>query len=605
MEKLQKIIAQKEVKGISDYFTLYRRLNKICKEREPSYDKALNVAILSSFTSNGIKESLYVKCCALGIFPKIYVAEYKQYTQEILNPESGLYQSSPNLIILFIDTMTLWGDDFFQAYRRSDESRSAWVSENGDEIESLIEKIKTHSSAKILVHNLAVPEYSPLGILENKQGFGFFEATETLNRKLREVYKTDQQVFVFDYDAFCSKVGKQNIVDHKMYYIGDMKLSLNHMPALADAYLPYIKSMMSMTKKCLVLDLDNTLWGGVIGEDGLEGIHLGPTPEGRPFLEFQHYILSLFDRGVILAINSKNNFEDAIKVIREHPDMILREKHFAAMRINWDDKISNIQSIAEEINIGLGSLVFLDDDRLNQEMVRTACPDVLVPVLPEDPSLYLKTLMDIDDFNSLHLTDEDKNKGQMYAAQKRRKEIKKNTTDLSGYLKKLKTKVTIEEANSFTIPRISQLTQKTNQFNMTTKRYLEEDIKALAMNKDVMVLSLKAEDKFGDNGITGVAIVKKGSERWEIDSFLLSCRVLGRKIEETFVAYIIEKAKNEKAKILVGSFIPTQKNVPARGFFKRLGFCALEENNQGCEISEYDLNKDCPYPDFIQLIRKD
>ncbi|VAX26988.1 Polyketide synthase modules and related proteins [hydrothermal vent metagenome] len=605
MEKLQEMIAQKEIKGISDYFTLYRRLNKMCKEREPAYDKALNVAILSSFTSNGIKESLYVKCCAVGIFPKIYVAEYKQYTQEILNPESRLYQSSPNLIILFIDTMTLWGDDFFQAYRKSDESRSAWVSENGDEIESLIEKIKTHSSAKILVHNLAVPEYSPLGILENKQGFGFFEATETLNRKLREVYKTDQQVFVFDYDAFCSKIGKQNIVDPKMYYIGDMKLSLNHMPALADAYLPYIKSMMSMTKKCLVLDLDNTLWGGVIGEDGLEGIHLGPTPEGRPFLEFQHYILSLFDRGVILAINSKNNFEDAIKVIREHPDMILREKHFAAMRINWDDKISNIQSIAEEINIGLGSLVFLDDDRLNQEMVRTACPDVLVPVLPEDPSLYLKTLMDIDDFNSLHLTDEDKNKGQMYAAQKRRKEIKKTTTDLSGYLKQLKTKITIEEANPFTMPRISQLTQKTNQFNMTTKRYLEEDIKALAIRKDVMVLSLKAEDKFGDNGITGVAIVKKGSERWEIDSFLLSCRVLGRKIEETFLAYIIEKAKNEKAKILVGSFIPTQKNVPARGFFKRLGFCTLEENNQGCEISEYDLNKDCPYPDFIQLIRKD
>ncbi len=604
MKKLQEVIAQKEIKGISDYFTLYRRLNKLCQEREPSYDKALNIAILSSFTSNGIKESLYVKCCALGIFPKIYVAEYKQYTQEILNPESEFYQSSPNLVILFIDAMTLWGEDFFQAYRRSDESRRTWVSENGDEIEFLIEKIKTHSSAKILVHNLAVPEYSPLGILENKQGFGFFEATETLNRKLREAYKTDPQVFVFDYDAFCSKIGKQNIVDHKMYYIGDMKLRLSHMPTLTEAYLPYIKAMMSMTKKCLVLDLDNTLWGGVIGEDGLEGIKLGPTPEGRPFLEFQHYIISLFDRGVILAINSKNNFEDAIKVIREHPDMVLREKHFAAMRINWDDKISNIQSIAEEINIGLGSLVFLDDDKLNQEMVRTACPGVLVPILPEDPSLYLKTLMDIDDFNSLHLTDEDKNKGQMYAAQKRRKEIKKTTTDLSQYLKQLKTKVTIEKANSFTIPRISQLTQKTNQFNMTTKRYLEEEIKALAMREDMMVLSLKAEDKFGDNGITGVAIVKKGSERWEIDSFLLSCRVLGRKIEETFVAYIIEKAKKEQALILLGTFVPTQKNVPARGFFERVGFCK-SENNDDREISEYDLNKKCPYPDFIQLIRKD
>ncbi len=602
MEKLKEIIAQKEPKRISDYFTLYRRLNKVCKEKEPSYDKEIRIAILSSFTSNGIKETLYVKCCALGVFPHIYVGEYKQYSQEILNPESAFYQSSPNLIILFIDAMTLWGDDFFQAYRRSDASRKEWVSENQGELEYLIEKIKEQSSAKILLHNLSVPEYSPLGILEDKQAFGFFEATASLNRQLKETYKTDQQVFVFDYDAFCSKIGKQNILDHRMYYAGDMKLNLKHLPALANAYLPYIKSMMSMTKKCLVLDLDNTLWGGVIGEDGLEGIKLGPTPEGRPFLEFQQYILSLFDRGVILAINSKNNFEDAIKVIREHPDMVLREKHFAAMRINWDDKISNIKSIAEEINIGTGSLVFLDDDKLNQEMVRTACPEVLVPVLPNDPSLYLKMLMEIDDFNSLQITDEDKNKGRIYAAQKRRKEIKKTTTDLSEYLKQLKTKVTIAKANSFTIPRISQLTQKTNQFNMTTKRYLEEDIQALSMREDVLVLSLKAEDKFGDNGITGVAIIKKGVEQWEIDSFLLSCRVLGRKIEETLVAYIIEEAKNEKALTLVGTFIPTQKNIPAQGFFERVGFSTKKKNNR-CEISVYDLKKTYLYPDFIQLIR--
>jgi len=602
MEKLKEIIAKKDPKGISDYFTLYRRLNKSCKEKAPSYDKEINIAILSSFTSNGIKEALYVKCCALGIFPRIYVGEYKQYTQEILNPESGFYQSTPNLIILFIDAMTLWGDDFFQVYRKSDASRKEWVSENIADLESLIEKIKEQSSAKILLHNLSVPEYSPLGILENKQDFGFFEATASLNQQLKEAHKTDQQVFIFDYDAFCSKIGKQNIMDHRMYYVGDMKLNLNHVPALADAYLPYIKSMMSMTKKCLVLDLDNTLWGGVIGEDGLEGIQLGPTPAGRPFLEFQQYILALFDRGVILAINSKNNFEDAIKVIREHPYMVLREKHFAAMRINWDDKISNIKSIAEEINIGTGSLVFLDDDKLNQEMVRTACPEVLVPVLPADPSFYLNMLMEMDDFNSLQITDEDKNKGRIYAAQKRRKEIKKTTTDLSEYLKQLKTKVTIETANPFTIPRISQLTQKTNQFNMTTKRYLEEDIKTLSMQEDVLVLSLKAEDKFGDNGITGVAIIKKGSEQWEIDSFLLSCRVLGRKIEETFVAYIIEKAKKEQALTLLGSFSPTKKNIPARGFYQKAGFSPLKKNNDH-EILVYDLNKAYSYPDFIQLIR--
>ncbi len=604
MDTFKDIISSKNPTGISDYFSLYRRLDKASRENPPTYDKEIKIAILSSFTSNGIKEALYVKCCALGIFPKIYVSEYNQYMQEILNPESGFYRSSPDLVVLFIDAMTLWGDDYFEPYRRSDASRKEWVSEKTGELESLIGAIKAQSSAKIILHNLAVPTHSPLGILENKQGFGFLEATEALNGSLRETFRSDRQVFLFDYDAFCASVGKHNLTDHKMYYIGDMKLSLNHMPALADKYIAYIKPLMSMTKKCLVLDLDNTLWGGVIGEDGIEGIKLGPTPDGRPFWEFQKYILSLFERGVILAVNSKNNFDDAIKAIREHPYMVLRENHFAAMRINWEDKISNIKSIAEEINIGTASLVFLDDDKLNQEMVRSAYPEVLVPVMPDDPSLYLKTLMEIDDFNSFQITDEDKNKGRMYAAQKQRKEIQTTATDLTEYLKQLETKITIEEATPFTIPRISQLTQKTNQFNMTTRRYLEEEIRAYSADAQVIVLSLKAEDKFGDNGITGVAIIKKGTTQWEIDSFLLSCRVLGRKIEDAFIAFIGEWARKEKATRLVGELIHTPKNAPARAFYQKIGF-ALREEDSGKTLWEYDLSREFPFPDFIHLNRKD
>lgn len=603
MEKIKQLINSTELKGITDYFRLYRNIHRESKTRPIVCDKTIKISILSSFTINGIKEVLYVKCCEQGISSEFHVGNYNQYVQEILNHQSELYRFSPDFIIIFIDAFSIWGESYLSPYQISDEERKEQVNEKTEEIGALIEKIKENSSAKILLHNFEVPVYSPLGILENKQAFGFIEATEELNSRLRDIFKSDNQVFLFDYNLFCSKIGKRHLIDHKMYYIGDMKLDLKHFPHLADEYLSYIKPLMSITKKCLVLDLDNTLWGGVVGEDGLEGIKLGLTNEGKPFIEFQKYILSLFHRGVILAINSKNNINDVLPIFQKHPYMILKEEYFAAMQINWDDKISNMKAIAEELNLGLDSMVFIDDDKLNREMVRAAYPEVLVVELPDDPSLYLRTLMEINDFNTLQITEEDTKRGKIYAAQKGRKKIQKTTTDITDYLRKLETVLTIEKATPFTIPRISQLTQKTNQFNMTTRRYLEEDIKQFAESSSVHIISVKVEDKFGDNGITGVAIVKKGEEEWKIDTFLLSCRVLGRKVEEAIIAYIIEQAKKDNARTLSGEFISTKKNAPAKSFYKANGFNykKMEKDN---EIWVYELNKEYPFPDFIQIKRK-
>ena len=604
MKDIKEVICSKKIKGVVDYFSVYRHIKQEFKEKQRSYDKTIKISILSSFTINGLKEVLFVKCCESGILPQFYIGNYNQYFQEILNHESELYKFTPDLIIIFIDTMTVWGEQYFLPYLISDEVRKEWVGEKTNEAQLLIQKIKERSSARILFHNFEIPLHSPLGILEGKQDFGFIEATEELNNSIRKSFKSDSQVFVFDYNSFCSRIGKQNIMDHKMYYLGDMKLDLKFMPLLANEYLSYIKPMMSVGKKCIVLDLDNTLWGGVIGEDGLGGIKLGPTPEGRPFLEFQKYLLSLFNRGVILAINSKNNLDDVLEVFREHPHMILKEEHFASMQINRNDKISNMKAIEDEINISMDSIVFIDDDKLNREMVKGALPEVLVIDLPEDHSLYSKTLLEVNDFNTLQITEDDKKRGSMYAAQKRRHEIQKTVTDVTEYLRKLETVVTIEKANSFTIPRISQLTQKTNQFNMTTKRYPEEDIKQFSTNRDYIVASVKVEDKFGDNGIAGVAIVEKEEYKWRIDTFLFSCRVLGRKVEETLLAYIIEQAKKEKVKTLIGELVHTKKNAPAIEFYKTNGF-NLIKNDNGNEIWEYDLRNDYPFLGFISVIRKD
>lgn len=592
-----------KIENIPDYFKEYNSIKKNMKAEDTNQFKRMKIAVLSSSTIKGIKEVLFVKCYNLGIIPEILIGGYSQYNQEILDDNSQLYNFKPDLVILFIDTKSLLGNMFFDYYQLSEEEKDNLFGSIINQIKLLVDKISQNLNCKIVLHNFEVPVNSPLGIVDNKQRLGFIEFVKNINSEIGRQFKENNQIFVFDYDAFCSKWGKENILDYKMYYLGDIKISFKYLPRLCEEYISYIKPLLALTKKCIVLDLDNILWGGIIGEDGLEGIKLGPTPEGRPFLEFQRYILSLFNTGIILAINSKNNPEDAFKVLREHPHMILKEKYFASIKINWDDKISNMKTIAEEINIGLDSLVFFDDDKLNREIIRTALPEVKVVDLPEDPSLYLKTLMELNDFNSFHFSEEDKKRGQMYADQRKRQELSKTTIDVTEYLKALDMVVTIEKANSFNIPRISQLTQKTNQFNMTTKRYLEEDIKKFADSNKYLVYSARVEDKFGDNGIIGVVIVKKEEKKWIIDSFLLSCRIIGRRVEETMLAYILEEAKKESVNTLIGEFILTKKNIPAKEFYKKNGFKLIEEK-ESLQIWAFQVEKIYKYPEFIKIVKK-
>ena len=595
--------SMQEIKNISDYFKEYTSIKKNMKTKDTNQFKKMKIAVLSSSTIKGIKEALFIKCYKLRIIPEILIGGYNQYNQEILDDNSQLYKFKPNLVILFIDTKSLLGNVFFDYYQLSEEKKDNLFGVIINQIKLLVDKILHNLNCKIVLHNFEVPINSPLGIIDNKQRLGFIEFVKDINSEISRQFKENNQIFVFDYDAFCSKCGKENILDYKMYYLGDIKIRFKYIPRLCEEYISYIKPLLALTKKCIVLDLDNTLWGGVVGEDGFEGIKLGPTPEGRPFLEFQRYLLSLFNIGIILSINSSNNPEDALSVLRTHPHMILKENHFASIKINWDSKISNMKKISEEINIGLDSLVFFDDDKLNREIIRTALPEVKVVDLPDDPSLYLKTLMELNDFNSYQFSEEDKKRGQMYADERKRQELNETIMDITEYLKALNMVVTIEKANSFNIPRISQLTQKTNQFNMTTKRYLEEDIKKFANSNKYLVYSARIEDKFGDNGIVGVVIVKREEKKWIIDSFLLSCRVIGRRVEETILVYILEEAKKERVNTLIGEFISTKKNIPAKEFYKKIGFELIEEKN-GRQLWEFPIEKEYKYPEFIRIVKE-
>ena len=578
---------------LSEYIIESKKINS------SDFGSKIKIALLGSFTLDGLNETIKVKCSELKVGCDTFYGGYNRYNEEILNSKSKLYSFSPDVCFLILDIRTILGDLFYNPYNLSVDKRREFIQNKINELTNLIKSFKEKSNSKLVISNFSIPTYSPYGIFETKTDYGLQEMVFDLNHKLNNICRDENSIYVYDINGFISKHGEENVFDFQQYFFGDVKVSLSYIPILANDLLGYIKPTLGLNKKCIVLDLDNTLWGGIVGEDGFNKIKLGPQPPGNAYLEFQKYLLALHERGIILAVNSKNNLEDAIQVIKEHPNMILREKHFACLKINWNDKVTNLKNIAQELNIGLDSMVFLDDDQVNRDFVRETLPEVLTIELPKDPSLYVSTLTELNDFHVIKITEEDKQRGKMYTQQRKRVESGKNSASFEEYLKQLNIKIHIKKADEFTIPRISQLTLKTNQFNLTTKRYQEEDIKTFSQDKKKIVGCAQVEDKFGDNGITSVFIIKKDNEEeWIIDTFLLSCRVIGRGVEEGILDYIINEARKNNVKRIIGNFIPTKKNKPSESFLANFGFEKLNDH------WIYSLEKHSKKPSHLVLLNE-
>ncbi len=572
-------------------------LNEVKTIKPKNMKKKLRVAFLASFTINGFGETMRVKCFQKGINCITYSGKYNQYNQEILNQDSELYKFKPDITFLILDTRYVLGEYFFSWYSVPQDKRSKIINTKISEIENVCNIFTSNSDSKLVVTSLQIPNYSPYGINEESTLQSLKEVIYKINTELFQWCKSGK-IFVYDFNEFVRKFGENNIFNYKQFFSGDVKISTEYIPKFVNELLGYVYAITGTSKKCIVLDLDNTLWGGIIGEDGFNNIMLGDSPIGRSFVEFQKRLFALNQRGVILAINSKNNFNDAIKVIQKHPNMILREDNFACVKINWDDKVVNLQKIAEELNIGLDSIVFFDDDAINQEYVRESLPEVLVIDLPKDSSKYPQIITEMKEFDVLKITEEDIKRKGMYLGQKKRKELESKVDNYNEFLKQMNIEVSIQKANGFSIPRISQLTLKTNQFNLTTRRYQEEEISKFSSSDNKIVECVQVSDKFGDNGITGTYIVeKKNNEEWVIDTFLLSCRVMGRGVEEIMMNQIIENAKLSGVKVVKGEFIPTKKNKPAENFYQKLGF--RKENNFWVFYTNNIVKK----PEHIKVIK--
>jgi FkbH-like protein len=561
----------------------------------------VRVAITGSGTLDPLCSHLRVACAHAGIHPMVYLGGFEQWAQDLLSPNSALYGFAPDIIILLLDATALFPKTTRFAVADGDVLASERI-EGVARLGALLDAAaKQAPGALLVVHSFSPPDRSPFGILDLQQERGQRARFDALNDAVVDLVKGRPNVLLLDHERLEARHGKSRVRDERLWYLGALPFSESFLPVLAAEHIRIIRPLKGLVRKCIVLDLDETLWGGIVGEDGIEGLKLGGNDApGNAYRDFQEALANLRRRGVLLALCSRNNPDDVWPVIEGHPHMVLRRSHFAAARVNWGDKASNIREIAAELNLGIDSLVFFDDNPMERARVRQQLPEVLTVDLPTDPAYYVRTLLDLDVFESLAVTAEDAQRSEMYAqAQARRKyeTAQSSPADLTSHLHSLEIAVTVGRATPGSIARIAQLVNKTNQFNLTTRRYTEAQVRAMADAPERWrIWSVSVSDRFGDFGLTGVAIVQAAGAVWSIDSFLLSCRVLGRGVEDALLAHIAAQAKAAGARALQGTCIPTAKNAPARNFYPEHGFRTLEELDGTAAGTVFELELDSGEP---------
>jgi len=585
-------LKNKSINTPADYAKIFKEIKLIKHQFTP-----INIAILSSYTSEILKPYISVELAKKNYFSDIYFAPFNQFEQEILNHNSNLYLQKPNIVIIHNMIEDIYPNLASNFTKYDDEELDLITNQVIDRYRVILKSLRSNSKASIIVINFSMINIDMLDSVYSPAKQRQDQFTQNINQELLLLCNKINGCYSIDYMNIVLNIGLQKWIDRKLYFMARIPFAVEGQIEFSKMIAKTIGSIKSQACKCLVLDLDNTLWGGVIGEDGMSGIQLSEYYPGNVFKNFQRSILNLRNQGVMLAIASKNNFNDAIEVIQKHPDCIIKESDFAAIEINWDDKALNIEKIAKKLNIGLDSIVFFDDNPEERLWVSGKLPQVKVINVPKDPMLYSQSLASCNYFNFLTITNEDKNRTKMIQESQNREELRDNSKDLNSFLASLNMIVSISFANNKTLERVSQLINKTNQFNLTTKRYSVIEISDLIESGSI-VLYLSVEDCFGNHGISGVSIIKQRNENeWVIDTFLLSCRIIGKRIESVFLAEIINIVKNKNAVKLYGQYIESKKNHLTASFYKEHHFVLSDKNNN---IWEYNMQK---IPEKINYIK--
>lgn len=552
--------------------------------------RTVKIALMSSSTTSFLAPVLKAACFRDGISADIYEGNYGNYQQEILNPGSGLFAFTPHVVLIVLNHRDLalppTGKPGFAEIFCA-ELRDLW---------SILQK---RNPCHIIQVGFDIPPDGAWGSLEDSLPNGRAKLVNSLNIMLSK--ELPSGVSFIDVNRIGMRAGTKFRSDVE-WFTAKIYPSTDALPVFSNYVTSHLRATLGLSAKVLVADLDNTLWGGVVGEDGVGGIVLGPpSPEGEGFVDLQRYIKELKDRGILIAVCSKNNLEDAQEPFAKHNSMLLKLEDFVMFTANWKDKASNIKGMADTLSLGLDSFVFIDDNPLERAWVRVNLPEVVVPECGSKPWDILASLRRGMFFESTTFTKEDAARYESYKSNIARKELEKSMTTVDDFLMGLEMVAETGPIDANTLSRVTQLINKTNQFNLTSKRYSEEQVRAMAESSDWWTRWFRLKDKFGDHGLIGVILASKEENKiWYIDTWLMSCRVLGRKMEDFMCEELLRAAQKEDVSHVFGEYIPTAKNVLVKELYSRLGFI---ENGSPNRYSFNILNSRIPECNFISELK--
>lgn len=559
-------------------------LKKLAKQSLPS-SPTVKLALVGDTATQLLAIAIRGMGVERGYNVNLFEAEYNQVERQFLDPSSELYEFDADFIIVFQSTHKLG-----EHHSGLSQEQQATLADERLQFVTDICNAPALTGKKIIYFNYPEIGDTVFGSYANKVESSFTYQVRKLNYELMLLSEKYQNLFICDLAELQNKIGRDVLFPANVYTTTEMVISTNALPYVASRVMDMVCAIKGQFKKCLILDLDNTVWGGVIGDDGLEGIQLGHgLGIGKAFTEFQMWVKKLKQRGIIICVASKNNEETAKEPFEKHPDMVLKLEDIAAFQANWETKVDNIRTIQQILNIGFDSMVFLDDNPFERNMVRENIPAITVPELPEDPAEYLEYLYSLNLFETASYSNLDKDRTKQYQIEAQRVSLSKTFTNEADFLKSLNMASVVSGFTKFNTPRVAQLSQRSNQFNLRTVRYTDADIEALANNPSVIDLSFTLEDMFGDNGLIAVVIMKPfDKETLFVDTWFMSCRVLKRGMENFTLNTMVEKAKEAGYKKIIGEYLPTAKNKMVELHYPNLGF----EKVEGAETKQYVLDVD-------------
>ena len=531
--------------------------------------KTLRVALLGDTSTQFLSQALKGLGFESNFNLNIWEADFDQIERQVYDLSSELYEFKPEIVIVFQSSHKLLGK-----YNKIELNQHLFFAANElSTLENIYSNLTNNLDAKVIYYNYTEIDDSIFGNYANKMESSFLFQLRKLNYELMSLALKKTNLYLCDISSIQNQVGKLNFFQPSLYINTEMVLSIDVIPRVATKTIDLINTLNGKFKKCVILDLDNTTWGGVIGDDGIENIQIGSLGIGKAFSEFQYWVKKLKNRGIIVAVCSKNTESVAKEPFEKHPDMVLHMEDISVFKANWDNKADNIRQIQRILNIGFDSMVFLDDNPFERNIVRENIPEICVPELPEDPANYLEYLYELNLFETVSISNEDAERTKLYQIEAERAKVYQKFTNEDDFLKNLEMISNIQPFNKFNTPRIAQLSQRSNQFNLRTVRYTEGDIERISNSNDYVTFSYTLEDKFGDNGLICVIILHKKNEKTLfIDTWFMSCRVLKRGMENFVLNMIVNFAKENGFTTIKGEYIPTMKNEMVKNHYCSLGF---------------------------------